>query len=834
MQEHGGDEATDAIVAAERRFFVELKVDWNRTGNYGHALSDLSRYADNIQTDRSLAGSAPAELMLIEGASAAELTFDIGGEQDYEDYLNFVAVFSPYNGLSPMYNLDPIGCEVTYRIGIDTAIGIVWYPQFVGNIRTITPNRDTNTVTFSALDRVEKLRVPVQFPVWAISDYNSQRGYELAQLMNSQWVIDHCLRFGDTSPTPYRPMYEHEFTRSDPERDKGIRFWLTGTGGHTPSVGSMDENTSQGFPDVENGSSPMFFQNGLPHPDSPEPTTPPLALSSLGGDDSGWGTGGNYGSSYMNRYWALDRNTDNINSAHYIGFTLTETGTDGDWWRQTDNATSVVECYLGFHIKAVITLYQGSIRAEIRNYLTTGGVVSSWYAVPAADFSTVAVKLGIGGGGSAATKYWILVNGVQLGTGTLADWTSYMDGNFDPYTGYVDVKHQAGFNDVFWGNRWSGSTLTPTDADFGTLGGRREASYAAVLDVGNNYLTYLPATSADDAWSTITAVASAELGSVFWDESGVFHFWKRDRIIDLQSSPVRTMTLDDVEGLQITNSLDSIRNVITAESKRSTAGTTTVWESSSIDDFYIPATTRKYFIFYPTNIEGVYPLQIPRYRTSETLPLTLPLWDDNVLQGYVAQWDNSGTWQEQNDYSDPEVHAYMNEDGSLTIEIYNGHPRDMRIATGDAGESSSAAFKLGGSAVSQNQTAILSTMDRDSIDKYGRRNYPMSGDWVQWQPAVADQLVDFVLPRTIAPIPTTDAVTIAGDPRLQLGDCIEVIDQNGMGELMQMQIYGIQRNYSRDTGLTDTLTVEMIQPPRIGIWDSPQYGLWDETFIWSD
>ena len=378
-----------------------------------------------------------------------------------------------------------------------------------------------------------------------------------------------------------------------------------------------------------------------------------------------------------------------------------------------------------------------------------------------------------------------------------------------------------------------GSSTTPTDADFGLTGGRRNATYPAVLDKGNNYLTYLPVTSADDAWDIITSVATAELGSVFWDENGVFHFWNRDRIVGLQTTPVRTVTLDDVQDLQITNSLDSVRNVITAQTQRSISQTQIVWESSSIDDFYIPANSQRLFTFYPTDVQSVYPLLMPRYRTSGTAPTTLPVWDENVLQGFVAQWILAGVWTEDNAHtSGLAVYAYLNEDGSLTIDITNAYSDPARLCSGTGG-SASPAFRVGGSAVSKDQQVILTSRDATSVTNYGQRNFPMSGDWIQWQPAVASQLVSYVLPRTINPIPTTDAVTMAGDPRIQLGDCINVVDPDGMGELMKMQIYGIQRNYSRDTGLTDTLTVELIRPPRIGIWDSAQYGLWDDTFIWS-
>src|SRR5690606_5784204 len=128
---------------------------------------------------------------------------------------------------------------------------------------------------------------------------------------------------------------------------------------------------------------------------------------------------------------------------------------------------------------------------------------------------------------------------------------------------------------------------------------------------------------------------------------------------------------------------------------------------------------------------------------------------------------------------------------------------------------------------------VVTFSDQDSIDKYGARNYKLSGDWVQ-DKFSAEALNKYLLSRTVEPIPTTDAIEIAGDPRLQLGDTIEVLDPDGFGERMRLRIRGIRREYSRDGGLTDTLAVELVRPAGIGRWDSPQYGRWDETFIWSD
>lgn len=834
MQQHGGTPAADAIESSERRWYVELIVDWNRDGNFDHYLSDLSEYADNISVDRSLAGSAPPEIMLIEGASAAELTFDLGGHDIDNDNLNFVATFSPYNGLSPLYNLDPVGCEVIYRVGIDTTTGIVWYPQFVGNIRTITPNRATNTVSVTALDRVEKLRNPVQFPPWAIGNFSSLRGYNLAQLADSQAIIDHCLRFGETSCTPSRPVYNDEFVRNPAQNsDLGVRFWLNGTGAPFPQVGFNAGDLSQGFPKSEDTGAPMYYQNGLPHPDSPNPEIQPMSLSSLGPDNTGWTSSGTNSAPYL-VYWGLDRNNDAAFTSHYIGFTLNNTGTNGKWWRTVGNVTTVFQVHIGYHLKLMVTIANGAIRGEVRNYDTSAGVVTSWRGLSDLDHHKIDIKFATGTTSPGVNgRFDLIINEGTTWSETIPDFSSHINGSFDPYTSYITVEHKVGLTDVYWGTRGSQTPIV-LDVDLVHEVVRRPSAYAAVLDRGLNKLTHLPVTSADDAWDIITEVASAELGSVFWDESGVFRFWNRNTIVDKQDTTWRTFSLDNVQGLQITNSFDSVRNIITSESTRGFSISEVAFDSSSVDEFYIPGGATVKFIRYVDNVQSIGLNKVPRYQTDfEAGPY--PLWDnDGSYEGYVVQWFTGGAWSEDNGRtSGVDVWVYGNEDGSFTIEIHNGYGDPARLATGGPTDSGSAALRVVGSVVHTDETAILTALDRDSIAIYGRRNMPLTGDWIQWQPDVVTSLLEYVLPRTIKPIPTTDAITVAGDPRLQLGDRVDIVDPQGMGELIGVQIYGTHRTYTKDTGLMDTHTVEMLAPPRIGIWDSAQYGLWDETFIWS-
>src|SRR5690606_40451287 len=102
----------------------EFCVDCNQDGSFSHAQSDLSDFVDEIELDRQLAGTAPSEILLIEGNAAAELSFTISGEYNG---LPLTGVFSPYNPSSPFFGEEMVGAEGTYRIGGENATGWLGY-----------------------------------------------------------------------------------------------------------------------------------------------------------------------------------------------------------------------------------------------------------------------------------------------------------------------------------------------------------------------------------------------------------------------------------------------------------------------------------------------------------------------------------------------------------------------------------------------------------------------------------------------------------------------------------------------------------------------------------
>src|SRR5690606_14198832 len=252
--------------------------------------------------------------------------------------------------------------------------------------------------------------------------------------------------------------------------------------------------------------------------------------------------------------------------------------------------------------------------------------------------------------------------------------------------GLILVNHDVGFNDLWYSYINSGNIRIPErDDDMAWSGVAREARYAASLDKGLQDLTHLPIRDGDDAWDVIQDVVGAEFGSAFWDEKGIFRFWNAHRIRDLQSKVVRRLTLDDVSGLQITNSLDSVRNIWSLDATKKTAQYARIYESTDVDEFYVPGHARLKARIWVDNIAAPDPFDLQRYRIgNESNGGPWPEWNDNVDHGYVAQWYVNGAWRQMPSRARTSelTLAYYTDTGELILEFWNGFDEPMRFAGG--------------------------------------------------------------------------------------------------------------------------------------------------------
>lgn len=787
--------ANTVITGTEREFAVELYVDWNNTG-YNHALTNMHQYVSRATTDRALNGSSPREITMLEGSSAAELTVEISG---YYNGMSMASIFSPFQLGSPFWGGITLGVEVIYRVGVVTTAGRVFYQQFIGNITSISPDRGGNFVTITALDRAEKMRKPVQFPQWAVSDLQANQGRFATQLADSQWAIDHCLRMCDISPTPYRPFYRSDLNLVDNDVS-GPQLWISGTGSIVPTIGWPDNSFIQEFP-LDTDPITMYSDFGAVNPGSPEPTTIPQSIRGRP-DQNG------------HSYYCADRNRLTALGSQILGFVLITDDT---------NYLTVADHEV-FSVRA-------ADRITMRIWVGGGQTWSTrTNELTAVTLTTARVNIPTGAHYQKIYAIWDAYN--------VAGAKCYVEAGVNNTTFTGAVQTYVGATDIFRGLVNINTELTVQDINFSStnFGGLASSSwsgiagkpsrYAAVLDKGLNRLSYIPYRNGEDTWKTVTDIASAEFGSVFWDESGVFRFWNLDRILSKQSTINREYTLDHVTGLNITNLFDGVRNIWSVTTQRKRGTLVTVLNANDVNQFVIPGFTRKLFKVWLNDVQITVPGSLTKYSTVVGNPYGVPIWNSSLTYGYVVQWLVAGTWAENDALVNGlDINSYLDIDGNIIVDIYNGYYEMARLATDDE----QPAIRLEGTKVVGLDPVVTTIKDASSVTKYGPRNLDLSGDWYQ-DAFNVNGMVDKLIARTGAPIPTTDAITTAGDPRLQLGDTIRIKDEDGFGSRFDVQIYGISRTFDVENGLTDTLSVQMVRPG--GVWDDVRYGIWDSTFVW--
>jgi hypothetical protein len=793
MQDQFEPLGESAVSSGERSFIVSLKVDWNRDGLFDHELSDMSRFVHSVSTDRSLQSSTAAELDVV-----------LSGEDDEGRSLAFI--FSPYNINSPFLNEDLIGCEVIYELGIDTPLGVLMYPQFVGNVRRISPDRGTNSVEITALDRVEVLRKPIILPPWAVSEQHVNIGRLESQLFKSSFLIDHAIRQCDTSTSPWRPITRDE---SGGDVDAGCQVFITGNGGMSPCIGWNDNPTIQEYPNSEGGVA-AYETIGQTHPFAPDPTVKPDVFAAMGA----------FSDQDLLLYWVRDREAINSLASHTLGFTLIQGGTQWyDWWA-TGGPSRILLCKTNDFIQMDIWIEDGIAWTEWhRQGSSPLSLFGPDVTIPAGDLCQIHVAWDAFR--FSGPEVYIAAGANNSGVVDLGDPISFV-GGVDPGAGHVWVGRQSAMQDIYF------NSTNFTGIGSGVNFKPRAAKYAASVDQGLNRISFTPDIGKPQAWNFVKEVADTERGAVFWDEEGRFRFWNFDRIQTLKNTIVRQITIDDLSQLTLESTLDSVRNVYAVEKSRARAVVTTAYESQDINEFYVPAGTTKRFRLYLDNTQSPRPERSLRYKDTSSDPVGA--WNDDITHGYVFQWLLGTNWVEAvtGNTLGVDIDAFYDEDGSVIVKIWNGWGEPIRLARGNT-DSSYPAFRLGGSKIIRYDDYVDVYQNDPSIAKFNPQTLEMSGTWVQ-EYIDNEGLITKLLGNTIGPEPVTDQITIAGDPRLQMGDTIRLSDDTGFGARLDMQILGIRRSFVVDAGVTDNLTVQLL--PVSGIWDDPIYGLWDDTFIW--
>lgn len=835
MQTHGGTAAADAITAPERYFKDRLLVDWDGDGSWDHPLSDMSAYLKGTSRDQAITSTAPEELLLAEGYAAAKLDVVVAGEYNGVPLAHH---FAPFNGRSVFYAQGlQLGVDMRYSIAVWTVNGWVDYPQFEGVVRGVNTDRASAEVEIECLDNVEKLRTPVDIPPYALWETHLQDGYKRGQLVDSSALIDLAARSGgfDAGPKGMTwPAY-----MDAPDYGAGTVLSVPFHGSILPEIGILDGD--QGIHKTE------LWQSGDANHVARKEAYMAGPHGYLARQAVPQGEGGNF-----HKFWIdeLGRGAaGDASSTFVLGGWFYWAGPNVD-----ADATAIRLQIRSHQFELALESSNGAGHARFRyntsypnNGWNTGTNMPSgtWENIPG-PFSSLPAQVPGWHYYEAAFKWYntgsndiwmrVAIDG-NRGTPQLVATRTHFNNN-DRFSGLVWVHNTWGVSDV---KIWNSRKKPPLEEFTYDPTPKANAVFPTGNGWGRNRITHTIREKGLEAWTLAKDVAAAEYGAVFFDEAGKFTFWNYLDVLDRQETAVRTYTVDELSALSFSYATDAIRNVWVVTTKAGRA----VWDIAYdlAEDgvpmvkngaeylpayFVIPANSGKEFFFTPTpETIAVSPWTIPTIQTGGTDPHFPGYWDQYTPRHGRQMYTGLNFIQRQDAATDPLSEQKFTSRELIRLFLENFWADPYGFVNPDG----SARFRIEGLKVTEEEPKTWIVRDEESVAKYGERVIELRDNpWLhdEWQ---TDVMLTDIIQRTSRPIPVTDDVEAPGDPRIQLGDTIEVADTEGMGESIKLQILGIKRDFSADGGLRDTYQVEVIEPARQWKLGEPTYSRLGESTL---
>lgn len=534
------------IAEQETRPAQSVTVDW---GGGAVPLDGVSEFT----VERQLTTDAPEATRLVTGSVSASAVITLEGNDDADcnPSKTMAWKYSPVNADSPLANVDRVGRRVALRAGLRTPDGLMDVPLFTGLTRINTVDIPNNRVTWPAQDDWESLRGTVKLP-WAVNepamaDDSPRNGKQLPGL-NSQWVIDECLRQNGvhTSPPPWTggrcklmiPMH-------------GSLLPATGYG-QLEESGQMLNQGRTSY-DIVGYDRPEFRpgKHGLAC------FVGGTALHSSGTADPG-PFAGTYRGAVFGQY-RIGEGT-NVNTGTHLGaeayvYVPPGQGNNGKFSIELNSiggtrSATLVQFFFGNdswlppggNVVGMKVNREGMSTSTLVSH--DGPVLptaAGWHYVGwAIDFT--------------ATGYIPTYNVdgiIVVGAEVACAAPTAKQRDFPRVE--VAVTHQIGVESVQMG-------LGPNTGDIG----HHPWTAQADLDAGYNEMTWLPDVDGQIGADVIREIVSAEYGTAEFTEGGRFVFRNRDRWTVIPATPAVILdSKTSVYDLQIEEALDQVRNEIT-------------------------------------------------------------------------------------------------------------------------------------------------------------------------------------------------------------------------------------------------------------------------------
>lgn len=344
----------------------------------------------------------------------------------------------------------------------------------------------------------------------------------------------------------------------------------------------------------------------------------------------------------------------------------------------------------------------------------------------------------------------------------------------------------------------------------------------AVLDTSLNKITGILPTDARDSAGLITEVAAAEQGMFFFDEAGTARFRSRAYWASTAGQTVvATLTATtNLTDLAYDDNLAGIRNKVTARAVPVVVGPVTdIWTSPpggtlpAYGSLVLWVDFQATIVGFDTLIRQFYGVARPHGQSR--------MRANTNRAGDGTDWPTGGFSGRIEQITSTTCKVTLTNHNSTTLYLVEpGGAGGLVLAGRVVGQ------LLGGQTVTGNASgSAITATDDASIVEHGEQALDLPDNpWRQDQDSVAG-LVGEILGQTAWSRPVLTNVGIVGDPRLQLGDRVRIVDVQGIALDGEHWLTGISTTHSGGK-LAQRVTAR--QATTTLLWD---VGRWDVN-VW--
>ncbi|HEX8626742.1 MAG TPA: hypothetical protein VF755_01035 [Catenuloplanes sp.] len=734
-----------AILSAERHASVWLWVDWDgdERGQWG-SIEDMSALVTSYRLERSLDGELPEQVRIVAGAGAALARVTLTGTGG----LSGAAYFSPLNPASPL-GRTRVGRSAYLAMLWDSSDGPRLVPRLVGSTRAVSVNAASRQATLTMLDNRERLRGLVALPPIEGARYGA----------NATWIISWALAVCGWTAAP-RPR---NMRRLGPVANAR---WISDAAVCLPLHGSLwpwFRGLSHGGglpPDLQTVSA----NGGAPVPTRPRFVPGPFLLGAYAGATA------------ANRYTAIRATLPASDGAKPVFETPARTGrlemwVRGDAYPFTGNPSERAVAFSahGFNGQPVFTVgvwRDRRVFAELLDGATVRFRVSNLELPEDGKWHFVGIAFRLSG--SQPQVVLCVDDESETMPVTLSGSPAVTDlYTLTAYLPLADLQLTATPLDTAWLN--DGITER-TECDIDPSG----LELDAVIERDQR-----------EAWGLLREIAAAEQAVTLCDEFGNFAYRTRARLA-ASTTPVLTLTAANaITDITVTESLDTVRTVVEVPYTAPTVGAGYAW---SLDQ---P-------VHVPPNGRVTIPVVLDAPAVQLKLnPLLISGGAPSIPDSYFRAYSNpDGTGAAITSGFSASGGSFTTT-GQGTVQFSNSTGQGVYVTEA----------RLAGRVIRTRPTGAA-VAEHPRLATSGEQPQPLrlpDSQWVQ-RHDVAAALAAAILPDVADPRPVVTDLAIRGDPRIQLGDRVRLVDRDGIGVDGDWWITGITETHEPTSGYAMRIT----------------------------